>query len=251
MSLAPLTVVLISAAVFVVAFLYSSVGHGGASGYLAVLSFFAVSPLLMSSTALVLNILVAGLGVYNFAKAGHLSLRLALPFLILSVPGALLGGLLEVSDRLYFSLLLVALLAAAYRLGFAPVRSAAEETLRRPPIRISLPTGGAIGVLSGVVGVGGGIFLSPLMILFRWADPKETAAVSALFIVVNSLAGILGRLLRGGMEPVSMLPLIVAAFVGGYFGSHIGARRLSGLVLRRLLAGVLLIASVQLLLRVV
>lgn len=232
--------------IFFVAALYSSVGHGGASGYLAVLSFFGTAPAFMSSTALLLNVLVAGIGTFVFYRAKHLSWRLAWPFVVLSIPAAFLGGIIHVSDKTYFLLLACALAAAAVRLALSFSPPTTEVTLHPPTVAVALPTGGLIGFLSGVVGVGGGIFLSPIMILRRWADPKKTSAVSALFIVVNSVAGIVGRILRGGFEFSAAPPFIVAAFLGGLAGSHYGANRFAGMTLRRILSAVLLIAAFRL-----
>ena len=237
---------LISVLIFLVATLYSSVGHGGASGYLAILSLFAIAPSVMSSTALVLNVLVAGTGVFAFLRAKHLLCSLSWPFILLSIPAAFLGGLVHVADKTYFVLLALALLAAAVRLSLSFAASEGETPVSAPSMAVSLPIGGVIGFLSGIVGVGGGIFLSPIMILRRWADPKKTSAVAALFIVVNSLAGILGRVARGGFEFSVALPFLVAAVFGGIAGSYYGANRFSGMTLRRLLSAVLLIAAFKL-----
>jgi len=239
------TLVLISILICIVAALYSSVGHGGASGYLAVLSFFAFAPATMSSTALVLNILVAGVALHSYARAGHLSLKLSWPFILLSVPAAFVGGVLPVSDRTYFLILGGVLLIAAVRLVMNTLQPQVETKQKRVSLAVSLPIGGGIGLLSGVVGVGGGIFLSPVMILMRWADAKRTSATSALFIVVNSLAGLGGRFAKGGVQAEDVLPLILAAFVGGLVGSYYGANKFSGLMLRRVLAVVLVVAAVK------
>jgi uncharacterized protein len=236
---------IIAVLVFVVAALYSSVGHGGASGYLAVLSFFAVAPSVMASTALTLNILVAGVAMISYVRAGHLSWKLAWPFIVLSIPAAFLGGLVHVSEVTYDLLLSFALLSAALRLAMNAVGSTQPDDLRPVNLSVSLPVGAGIGLLSGVVGVGGGIFLSPLMILFRWADAKKTSAVAALFIVVNSVAGLTGRLARGNLAIAEFAPLIGVAFLGGLIGSYYGANKFSGLMLRRLLALVLVIAATK------
>ena len=235
--------------IFIVAALYSSVGHGGASGYLAVLSFFMLAPSLMSTTALVLNVLVAGVGTIQFVRSGHFSLRLAWPFMVSSIPAAFLGGYLKVTENLYFVLLAAVLIFAAYRLARAMVRS--DDEVKGPSVPIALSSGAGIGVLSGIVGVGGGIFLSPIMIFLGWATTKQTAAVSAFFIVVNSIAGLAGRAVRGGLELGAIWPFVLAAFAGGMIGSTLGARKFSGLILRRILAVVLLIASMKLIILVV
>ena len=249
MDLVPMLV--IAVLVFVVAALYSSVGHGGASGYLAVLSFFAVAPATMASTALTLNVLVAGVAMVSYIQAGHLSWKLAWPFIVLSIPAAFLGGLIHVSEAVYDVLLSFALVFAAFRLAMNAVSPTQANDLRSVNLPVSLPVGAGIGLLSGVVGVGGGIFLSPLMILFRWADAKKTSAVAALFIVVNSLAGLAGRLSKGNLAIDGFAPLIAVAFLGGLIGSYYGANRFSGLVLRRLLALVLVIAATKMILSLI
>lgn len=220
---------------------YASVGHGGASAYLAILSLYGRSPAEMSTSALVLNVLVAGVATIAYGRAGHLSVGLAAPFVVASVPAAYVGGLLQVSPRVYGLLLGAALLFAAGRLWW----TTAERPTKPLSWWLSIPTGAAIGLLSGIVGVGGGIFLSPLMILAGWAQAKPTAAVSALFIVVNSLAGLGGRAARGVLVLGDLGPVVMPAFVGGLVGSWIGARRLPPIHLRRVLAVILLTVAVK------
>ena len=226
-----------------VALVYASVGHGGASGYLAVLAACTTIPSAqMSTTALILNVLVAGAAWQAFWRAGHGSLDLLWPFLLGSVPCALLGGSLRVSSRVYDGLLAFTLACAAVRLLLSAGSSSPPTAVRPPRRATALLIGGAIGAVSGIVGVGGGIFLSPLMILRRWADPKQAAAASACFIVLNSAAGLLGRGLVGLLDGRVALPFVGAAVAGGVLGSRLGAGRLSHPALRRILAGVLLIA---------
>lgn len=248
---------------------YASVGHGGASAYLAILSLYGVAPAEMATSALVLNVLVAGVAALTYARAGHLSWHLVWPFVITSVPAAYLGGFLHVSPRAYALLLALALAFAAFRLWLAPAQARVPEGSATPgklapgqprsslvvasplhpaaarPVRpdVALTAGAAIGVLSGIVGVGGGIFLSPLMILAGWAGAKETAAASAVFIVVNSAAGLAGRAARGALVLGDLAPLVAAAFVGGLAGAWIGARRLLPVHVRRVLAVTLLFVA--------
>lgn len=242
------TILIISVLFFIVAFLYSSVGHGGASGYLAVLSFFALAPKEMSSTALVLNIIVSGIAFTAYSRAGHFSPRLAFPFLVSSVPAAFVGGMIHIPASVYTFLLAVALFVAAFRL-IVKVESTSGTSLPHTPPRIviALVIGGVVGLLSGIVGIGGGIFLSPLILLWNWADAKQTSAVSACFILFNSVAGIAGRLTQAYFAVGSLLPFIVVAAAGGYLGSSWGARRFSNLTLRRLLGVVLIMAALKLL----
>lgn len=237
---------------FLVAFIYSSVGHGGASGYLALLSFYALPHEPMAASALCLNLLVAGMSFTAFMRAGHFSSKLTFPFISTSIPFAFLGGLFKIPKEFYALLLAAALIWAALRLFL----DAYLETKRKPVIQ-PLPQGwpfligGLVGLLSGIVGVGGGIFLSPIILFFNWANAKQTAAASAFFIFVNSFAGLLGRMVRGSFS-LQFSPLIVglvaAAFLGGVLGSRLGAVHFSNGWLKRILAVVLLTASIKLLL---
>lgn len=236
--------------VFFVAILYASVGHGGASGYLAILSLFGFPPAQMSTTALILNLFVAGTGSIVFWQGGHFSLRLVLPFILASIPAAFIGGALRVPEPFFYTLLAVALAWAALRLAL-PSQSRSAGNFKQPSGFIAAVAGVCIGLLSGIVGVGGGIFLSPLMILLRWADPQQTAAASAFFILVNSLAGLAGRLASGSFSVGPLLPLLGVAFLGGLFGSHLGAHRLSGFAMRRSLATVLAIAAGKMVLQTI
>ncbi len=235
-------------AIGAVALLYSSVGHGGASGYLAVMALASVSPKTMSATALILNVVVSTIALASFAHAGWLRWRIVWPFLAGSVPFAYVGGALAVKDRVYFWLLGLALAFAALRMLLV-LRAAAEKAEREPPLAAALPAGAGIGFLSGVVGVGGGIFLSPLLILCRWANAKETAAASALFILVNSVAGLAGRAANWPSDLAAAVPLLAAAAAGGLAGSYIGARKLPNIALCRALGVVMLIASFKMFLK--
>lgn len=235
----------ISVLLFLVAALYSSVGHGGASGYLAILSLFAVSPAQMSGTALILNVFVAGMASITFFRAGHLNKSVLWPFVAVSVPAAFLGGYLRLTDRSYLILLAIGLILAAARLGL-PLPNRDDQPLKRLPAAIGFPIGGMIGMFSGMIGIGGGILLSPILILSRWSTAKQAAAVAAVFITANSLAGIGGRLARGGVDVLPLAPPLIAAFLGGLLGSHWGANRFSNTILRRLLAIVLVLAAVKL-----
>lgn len=230
---------------FIVAFLYSSVGHGGASGYLAILSFTDTPPDQMATTALILNLLVASISFISYWQARHFSWRLTWPFMISSVPAAFLGGLIHLPCRVYELLLSVVLIFAAIRL-FMPPDKGVDNNNRKPGLPTAISVGAGIGFISGIVGIGGGIFLSPIILIMRWANAKQTAAASAVFIVVNALAGLLGRLARCGVQVGDLAPLLAAGCVGAVAGSYLGAGRFPGLALRRILAVVLLIAALKL-----
>lgn len=238
--LVPLALLVLAAAL-----LYSSVGHGGASGYLAAMALFGVSGAIMKPTALVLNVLVATIASIQFLRAGCFSWALFWPFALTSVPLAFVGGAVNLPGSIYKQLVGVVLLYAAWRL-LREARTAVSVP-RAPPFPAALVLGGAIGLLSGLVGIGGGIFLSPLLLFMGWAGTRDTAGVSALFILVNSLAGIAGQIASLSQLPSTTPVLAGAAFVGGVIGSTYGARRLASPTLRRLLAVVLVVAGVKML----
>lgn len=232
-------------AILVIAILYSSVGHGGASGYIAVLALFSVSQEVFKPTALALNILVAAIATCSFARAGHFSWRLFWPFAATSIPCSFIGGYLTLPFHIYKPLVGVMLLASACRLIFHSGQDA--ETIRPPSMPVALFYGAGIGLLSGLTGVGGGIFLSPLLLFFKWGKVREVSAIAALFILVNSVAGLLGHVssLRT-IPPVAPL-LAVAALTGGMIGSFYGSRRLPVAGIVKTLSVVLTIAGLKLL----
>ena len=235
--------------IFAAALLYSSVGHAGASGYLAAMAFVGVSPAVMKPTALALNVLVALIATVKFYRAGCFSWALFWPFAMASVPCAFIGGSLSLPGMLYKPLVGLVLLYAAYRL----VRGghmATVSDLQPPHLAFSCSAGAGIGLLSGLTGVGGGIFLSPLLLLKGWAETRQSSGVSAAFILVNSIAALVGLRLRM-VSFSAALPLWAgAAIVGGWIGAEYGSRHLATLTLQRLLAVVLLIAGGKLILAI-
>jgi uncharacterized membrane protein YfcA len=234
---------LITLCVLIVAFLYSSVGHAGASGYIAVMSLFSMAPAAIKPTALVLNILVACLGTYQFWRAGHFSWRLFWPFALLSIPLAFLGGYLNLPTHVFKIIVGIVLLFSAARFLLRPP---AEREPQEPSRPIALGVGGVLGLLSGLTGTGGGIFLTPLVIFMHWAHTKTASAVSALFILVNSISGLLGNFSATKTFSAFSLPLAVAAVLGGAVGSYLGSRRFPVMTIKRLLAVVLTIAGFKL-----
>ena len=238
---------LVLVALFAIAALYSSVGHGGGSGYLAVLSltaFAAAEAIWLKQYAWSLNLVVAGLAFWHYNKAGHHDLRLSLPFVCASVPLAALGGYLRVEGDVYDLLLSAALVVAAWRLLSA---NADAGDVTRPDVPRAAAIGGGIGLASGVIGIGGGILLSPILMLNRWATAKEAAATAALFIWLNSLAGLTGAGLAGrlDMDLHFLAPFAAAVLMGGLLGSRYGSQVSSQTGVKGLLVGVLLLAAAK------
>jgi uncharacterized membrane protein YfcA len=236
-------IILLSLAVLVIAFLYSSVGHGGASGYIAVMALFGMAPEEIKPAALALNILVASIGFLQFYRAGHFSWSLFWPFALLSIPFAFVGGYLNMPAAAFRMLVGFVLLFSAARFFIAP---AGDVHPRSPSRTVSLVSGAGLGLMSGLTGTGGGIFLTPLVIFMRWAPTKTAAAISTLFILANSTSGLLGNISATKNFPMFALPLAFAVATGGVAGSYLGSRRLQQTAIKRLLAVVLTIAGVKL-----
>jgi uncharacterized protein len=237
--------VLLFLAIGLIAFLYSSVGHAGASGYIATMTLFGIAPTIVRPTALVLNILVASIGAFQFWRAGYFSWKLFWPFALLSIPAAYVGGYLQPSASVLRILIGVVLLFSAARLLFR--RGDPPQTF--PPSRpTAISVGAGLGFLAGLTGTGGGIFLTPLLLFCRWAHIRQAAAVSALFIWVNSVAGLVGYFTKVHSVPSLGLILATAAIIGGMIGSHLGSRRFAVRVISLFLATVLLIAGTKLIL---
>lgn len=230
--------------IFVVAFLYSSVGHGGASGYIAVLALFGTASLQIKTSSLILNILVSSIAFFQYYKAGYFRWNLFLPFALASVPLAYIGAQIVLTDSVYKKILAVCLLFPIARLMWN--NGVREQESQTPNIYISLIIGAAIGLLSGMLGIGGGIILSPILLILHWANMKETAAVSALFILVNSLAGFASIIQKGNPIESSIFPLILLAVAGGIVGAYAGSKKLKLGLLKNILSLVLVIAVLKL-----
>ena len=232
---------------FCIALLYSTVGHAGASGYLATMALLSFPPVVMKPTALVLNIIVALVTTIRFAKAGYFSWRLFWPFALASVPMAYVGGGMHVDTTIYKILVGIALVFAAFHLVLRSKVAADDlERATYPGIGASLAVGGGLGFLSGLTGVGGGIFLSPVLIILHWAGLRRTAAVAAAFILLNSISGLAGYLHKGGAFPEHMPIWSIAVVAGGYIGSTLGATKFNSPVLRVLLGIMLGMAGMKL-----
>lgn len=231
-------------AILAVAILYASVGHAGASGYIAVMALAGMAPAEIKPTALLLNIAVALIGTWQFSRAGHFSFRRFWPFALLAVPASFVGGYLNLPTEVFKVVVGLVLLGSAARLLATP-RDAAPAT-KQVPIATGLVGGAILGLLAGLTGTGGGIFLTPLLLFAGWADPKQAAGVSAPFILLNSAAGLAGNLVTTRhLDPVAA-PLLVAAVLGGFLGSYLGSRRLPVHTIRRVLAAVLVVAGFKL-----
>lgn len=228
-----------------VAFFYASVGHGGASGYLALMAFFEFSPSEMRPSALLLNIFVSGIAFFQFYRSGHFRWKLFYPFVILSVPLAFAGANVNLDTRAYRIFLGICLAIAALRLAGILGKEKSEE-YRQVQFWPAVLTGGAIGFVSGVIGIGGGILLSPVIVFLRWGNMKETACVSALFILVNSMAGFSGVVYNGAEYAPQIFLWVILAITGGFLGSYFGNRIKNQGVLKYLLSAVLFFACVKL-----
>ena len=227
---------------FVVAFLYAAVGHG----YLALMVVFGMMPEIMKPTALLLNLFVSLSAFVLFYKEGHFKWKIFLPFALASIPFSFLGGMISLDASVYKKILGILLLIPVIRLVAFPNKDIND--LKQSTLFLSLLIGACIGFLSGLIGIGGGIILSPVLLLLAWTNQKQTAAISALFIFVNSLSGLAGQLTKGINFQSEMFILVGVAFAGGSVGAWLGARKFNQNILKYLLATVLLMASVKLLL---
>lgn len=248
----PGTIPILAALFLLVGALYASVGHAGASGYLAVMALVGVEALTMRPAALAINVVVAAIAFAQFARAGHFSWRLFWPLAIASTPAAFIGGSISLPGPYLAVAIGAVLLLTSGRMAWTGLRRKAEHDGRPPPspppVTHAMACGGGIGLIAGLTGTGGGIFLSPLMLLLRWADPKRTAATAALFILCNSAAGLAGVAIRGWRPSTDHVVLAAAAGVGGLAGARIGSRLATPRSLNMILALVLLMAGLKLVL---
>ena len=230
---------------FVIAFLYASVGHGGASGYLALMAIFSFSPQVMKPTALLLNLFVSTVSFIQFYRGGHFKWKIFLPFAIASVPMAFVGGLITIDGTIYKKILGLLLIIPVIRfLFFSNIK---VEEKKESNIALSVLIGALIGFLSGLIGIGGGIILSPVLLLLKWTDQKQTAAISAAFIFVNSLSGLFGQLKKGIYFSADMYAYVAIAFVAGLCGAYFGSLKFKQTILKNTLGLVLALAAYKLL----
>lgn len=237
-------IILYGLAFFVIAFLYAIVGHGGASGYLALMAIFNFNVGVIKPTALILNLLVSFIAFVSFYKAKHFKSSMLLPLVITSIPFAYLGSIIPVSDDLYKKLLAVVLLIAVARILFLNKSNSNGPTPKWYWLSL---TGAIIGLVSGMIGMGGGILLSPLLLLMGWSTQQQTAALSAIFIFLNSAAGMVGQFKKGFELDQSTYAIIVFVLLGGWIGAYLGSKKLQSNQLKFILATVLIVAATKLL----
>lgn len=229
---------------FIVAFLYSSVGHGGASGYLALMAIYAISPEVMKPTALILNLFVSLTSFIQFYRGKHFKWDIFLPLALASIPMAFAGGLITMDADFYKKILGMLLLIPVVRFLF--FKNIPTDEIQKNNVWLSILIGSGIGFLSGLIGIGGGIILSPILLFLKWTDQKQTAAISALFIFVNSFSGLAGHMYKGLNLSPDMISYVAIAFTGGLCGSYFGSLKFNQNILKNTLAIVLLIAGIKL-----
>jgi len=230
--------------VFSLAILYSSVGHGGASGYLALMALFSFSPEFMRPSALVLNIFVSSIALFSYYRNNHFRFKLLFPFIVTSIPVAFLGGAITANPKTYKIILSLFLLIAIARMIFQPKNT--ENEIKIVNKYGAYVIGIFLGFFSGLIGIGGGIILSPIIILLKWGTVKQTAAVSAAFILVNSVSGLLGQVSQGIQLAPEIVYMLFAAILGGSIGAYMGSFKVTDKVLRYTLSVVLTFASIKL-----
>ncbi len=232
-------------AFLLVAFVYAAAGFGGGSAYLAVLAMTAIPFQALPQIALVCNVVVTLGGVWHFYRGGHLTIKRVLPFFVLSIPLAYVGGQIEIGQQAFYVLLGGALVAAGAWMLIPRRRIAVRPLSTRQEWVFGLFLGAILGLLSGVTGIGGGVYLAPLLVLTGWTTPKQTAATASLFILVNSAAGLAGHLVKSVYIGWTIVPLVAAALIGGQIGSRVGSYRLSGVAVQRLLAAIIIVVGVR------
>ncbi len=230
---------------FLIAFLYASVGHGGASGYLALMAIYSITPEVMKPTALLLNLFVSGISFVQYYRGNHFQLKIFIPLAVASIPLAFVGGMTHVDAEIYKKILGGILIIPIIRFLFFTNTEISKTNPSSAPV--SFVIGAFIGYISGLIGIGGGIILSPILLFLKWTDQKQTAAISALFIFVNSFSGLAGQITKGIQFDQHMYTYVLIAFAGGCLGAYFGAMKFKQHILKNILVCVLLLAVYKLL----
>ena len=239
------TVLILTASFFAIALVYSSVGFGGGSSYLALMAVMGVAPETMRPSALLCNIVVVVGGTYIFGKAGHLDIRKSWPFIVASIPFAFLGGYWKISEHIFFVLLGSTLVLASIALWIQP-NDGTRKLSENLPLNVALSSG--VGFLSGLVSIGGGIFLSPILHLSKWDTARKISALASVFILANSISGLAGQFMRKAtIDWMFILPLLAAVLIGGQIGSRLGANKFNPIYIRRITALLILAAGINIL----
>jgi len=246
------SILILTLCFFVIALVYASVGFGGGSSYLAVLALpvLAVDYQLIRPTALLCNIVVVTGGTYIFYKEGKFEIKKVWPFIAASIPMAYLGGYYPIKEHTFFIILGVTLICASFLLWFQKnIQEMKKENYQRSGnLALNLGIGSSVGFLSGLVSIGGGIFLSPILHLLNWDDAKKISALASLFILVNSISGLAGQIQKGvTIDWIFILPLLVAVLAGGQIGSRLGARTFNPVYIKRITAALILVAGINIL----
>jgi len=229
------TTIILTIFMFVIALLYSSIGMGGGTGYVAAMAFIGIAPAIMKPTALILNIIVASIASITYIQAGRFSWSILWPFLITSIPCAFLGGFITLQTTVFKLIVGVVLLFASYQLAFVS-QGNQQQTLRPPRLSIVLPIGALLGLVAGLTGTGGGFLLSPLLILLGWAEARVVCGISAVFIMANSTFGLAGCLSKVACVPKEIIFLAIAVTLGGCLGSRYGSKKVSNKIIHKVLA---------------
>ena len=229
---------------FIVAFTYSSVGLGGGSSYTALMAIFGINSLAIPMVSLSLNLFVTSIGSFNFIRNKHAKIKLILPFLISSIPMAYLGGSLNLPKEIFYWVLLISLIFVAARIYLWQSMSFQLNLNKNEKIIISLIAGSVLGLIAGIVGIGGGVYLVPLIIILDLGTEKEAAACGAIFIWLNSASGLLSRLQYNLIDLTNYIPLIIAVIAGGALGSYMGSFKFSPKVMDKMLGLVIIVAII-------
>lgn len=229
---------------FIIAFIYSSVGLGGGSSYTALMAIFSINSLAIPMVSLSLNLFVTSIGSYNFIRNKHANIKLILPFLVSSIPMAYLGGSLNLPKEIFYWVLLISLIFVAARIYLWQSMSIQLNLEKNQKLIISLFMGSILGLIAGIVGIGGGVYLVPLIIILGLGTEKEAAACGAIFVWLNSASGLLSRLQYNSIDLTNYVPIIIAVIIGGTLGSYMGSFKFSAKSMDKILGVIILVAII-------